>query len=152
MIIFTPHFTFSSSSRKRKYFSHAVTVKCRTTIKALFVYLNVCLGVKLDSLSCWFTSISSILLINIRYHVVAIVSNINIHRNYSSLWETRSKKMHFQYRKMTWNEHIFTIIIFAVVQKIVHKMQQVLIYETILYILPRYCIVSKSLHGYYACL
>lgn len=28
------------------------TVKCRTIIKALFVYFNVCLRVMLDSLSC----------------------------------------------------------------------------------------------------
>ena len=29
-----------------------VTVKCRTAIKALFLYFNVCQSVKLDSLSC----------------------------------------------------------------------------------------------------
>jgi hypothetical protein len=34
-----------------------VTVKCRTAIKALFLYFNLCLSVMLDSLSCSFTSI-----------------------------------------------------------------------------------------------
>ena len=29
-----------------------VTVTCRTAIKALFLYLKLCLSVKLDSLSC----------------------------------------------------------------------------------------------------
>jgi len=35
-----------------------VTVKCRTTIKELFLYFNLCLSVKLDSLSCSFTTIT----------------------------------------------------------------------------------------------
>ena len=35
-----------------------VPVKCRTAIKALFLYLNVCLSVKLDRLSWSFTSIA----------------------------------------------------------------------------------------------
>jgi hypothetical protein len=35
-----------------------VTVKCRGAIKALFLYLNVCLSVMLNNLSCSFTSIS----------------------------------------------------------------------------------------------
>jgi len=35
-----------------------VTVKCRTAIKAPFLYSNLCLSVKLYSLSCSFTSIS----------------------------------------------------------------------------------------------
>jgi hypothetical protein len=34
-----------------------VTVKCRTAIKALFLYLNLGLSVMLDILSCSFTSI-----------------------------------------------------------------------------------------------
>ena len=34
-----------------------VTVKCRTTIKVLFIYFNWCLSVMLDSVSCSFTSI-----------------------------------------------------------------------------------------------
>ena len=33
------------------------TVKCRTIIKALFVYFNVCLRVMLDSHVCLFISI-----------------------------------------------------------------------------------------------
>ena len=36
---------------------HIVTMKCRTAIQSLFLYLN-CLGVMLNSLSCSFTSIS----------------------------------------------------------------------------------------------
>jgi len=35
-----------------------VTVKCRTAIKVLFSYFNLCPSVNLDSLSCSFTSIS----------------------------------------------------------------------------------------------
>ena len=35
-----------------------VIMKCRTAIKALFFHFNVCLSVKLDGLSCSFTSIS----------------------------------------------------------------------------------------------
>ena len=35
-----------------------VTVKCRTVIKALFLYLNLYLSVMLNSLSCLLTSIS----------------------------------------------------------------------------------------------
>ena len=35
-----------------------VTVKCRTAIKVLFLYFNLCLSVMLNSLSCPFTSIS----------------------------------------------------------------------------------------------
>jgi hypothetical protein len=35
-----------------------VTLKCRTVIKALFLYFNLCLSIMLDSLSCSFTSIS----------------------------------------------------------------------------------------------
>jgi hypothetical protein len=31
---------------------HTVIVKCRTVVKALFLYFNLCLSVKLDSLSC----------------------------------------------------------------------------------------------------
>jgi hypothetical protein len=31
-------------------------VKCRTAIKVLFLYFNLCLSVKLDSFSCSFTS------------------------------------------------------------------------------------------------
>ena len=34
-----------------------VTIKCRTAIKILFLYFNLCLSVKFDSLSCSFTSI-----------------------------------------------------------------------------------------------
>jgi hypothetical protein len=34
-----------------------VTVKCRTAIKSLFLYFNICLSVMLDSLSCSFTLI-----------------------------------------------------------------------------------------------
>ena len=37
-----------------------VTVKCRTTIRALFRYLNMCLSVKLNSFSLSFSSISSL--------------------------------------------------------------------------------------------
>jgi len=49
--------------REKKIFrsrrpSPTVTVKCKTAIKALFLYTNLCLSVKLDSLSCSFTSIS----------------------------------------------------------------------------------------------
>jgi hypothetical protein len=36
----------------------SVTVICRTAIKALFVYFNLCLCVMLDNLSCSFKSIS----------------------------------------------------------------------------------------------
>ena len=35
-----------------------VTVKCRTAIKVLFLYRNLCLSVNFDSISCSFTSIS----------------------------------------------------------------------------------------------
>jgi hypothetical protein len=35
-----------------------VTLKCRTAIKALFLYFNLCPSVMLDSLSCSFTYIS----------------------------------------------------------------------------------------------
>jgi len=35
-----------------------VTVKCRTAIKGLLLYFNLCLSLVLDSLSCSFTSIS----------------------------------------------------------------------------------------------
>jgi len=35
-----------------------VTMKCRTAIKVLFLYLNLCPSVMLNSLSCLFTSIS----------------------------------------------------------------------------------------------
>ena len=35
-----------------------VTVNCRTTIKELFLYLNLCVSVMLDRLSYLFTSIS----------------------------------------------------------------------------------------------
>jgi len=35
-----------------------VTVKCRTAIKELLFYFNLYLSVKLDSLSCLFTSTS----------------------------------------------------------------------------------------------
>ena len=35
-----------------------VTVKCRTAITVLFLYFNVCLSIKLDSLSCSFTFLS----------------------------------------------------------------------------------------------
>jgi succinate dehydrogenase hydrophobic anchor subunit len=35
-----------------------VTVKCRTAIKVMFLYFNLCLSVTLNSLSCSFTSIS----------------------------------------------------------------------------------------------
>ena len=35
-----------------------VTVKCRTAIKALFLYFNSCLSVMFDSLSCSFIPIS----------------------------------------------------------------------------------------------
>jgi hypothetical protein len=38
----------------------SVTVKCRTAIKVLYRYFNVCLRVILDNLSCLFTSISFI--------------------------------------------------------------------------------------------
>jgi hypothetical protein len=34
-----------------------VTVKCMTVIKLLFLYFNLCLSVRLSSLSCAFTSI-----------------------------------------------------------------------------------------------
>jgi hypothetical protein len=34
-----------------------VTVKCRTAIKALFLYFNLCLSVMLNGLSCALTSI-----------------------------------------------------------------------------------------------
>jgi hypothetical protein len=34
-----------------------VTLKCRTVIKALLLYFNLCLSVMLDNLSCPFTSI-----------------------------------------------------------------------------------------------
>jgi hypothetical protein len=37
---------------------HIVTVKCRTAIKAAFLYLILCLSVMLDIFSCSFTSIS----------------------------------------------------------------------------------------------
>ena len=37
---------------------YTVTVKCRTVIKACFLYFNVYLSVMLDSQSCSFTSIS----------------------------------------------------------------------------------------------
>ena len=33
-------------------------VKCKVAIKVLFIYLNVCLGIKLDNLSCSCTSLS----------------------------------------------------------------------------------------------
>ena len=36
----------------------AVTVNCRTAMKALSGYFNLCLSVKFDSLSCSFTSIA----------------------------------------------------------------------------------------------
>ena len=36
----------------------AVTVKCRTAIKKMFLYFILCPSVKLDSLSCLFISIS----------------------------------------------------------------------------------------------
>jgi hypothetical protein len=35
-----------------------VTVKCKTAINALFLYLNLYLNVMLNSLSCSFTSVS----------------------------------------------------------------------------------------------
>ena len=35
-----------------------VTVKCRTAIKELVLYFNLCGSIKLDSLSCSFTFIS----------------------------------------------------------------------------------------------
>jgi len=38
-------------------YRYIVTVKCRTAIKALFLYMNVCLIVMLDSLSFSITSI-----------------------------------------------------------------------------------------------
>jgi hypothetical protein len=39
-----------------------VTVKCRTAIKVLFLYMNLCQSVKLDSLSCPFTSTSFLII------------------------------------------------------------------------------------------
>ena len=36
----------------------SVTEKCKTAIKALFLYLNLCLNVMLNGLSCSFTFIS----------------------------------------------------------------------------------------------
>jgi len=44
-----------------------VAVRCRTAIKALFLYFNLCLSVMFDSLSCSFTSIS--FLTNLLKHV-----------------------------------------------------------------------------------
>ena len=35
-----------------------VTVKCRTAIKVMFLYINSCLSIMIDRLSCSFTSIS----------------------------------------------------------------------------------------------
>jgi len=34
------------------------TVKCRTAIKAIFLYFNLCMSVLLNNLSCPFTSLS----------------------------------------------------------------------------------------------
>ena len=42
-----------------------VTVKCRTAIQVLFLYFNLCLSIKMNSLSCSFTS-KSFLLINLQ--------------------------------------------------------------------------------------
>ena len=49
------HFIFTSISSVE---DPTVTVNCRTTIKELFLYLNWCLSVILNSLSYLFTSIS----------------------------------------------------------------------------------------------
>jgi len=48
------HFTVMYANYRRP----TVTVKCRTAIIMLFLYLNVCLSVDSGSLSCSFTSIS----------------------------------------------------------------------------------------------
>ena len=37
-----------------------MTVKCRTAIKTMFLYFNLCLSVMLDSFSCSFTSTSNL--------------------------------------------------------------------------------------------
>jgi hypothetical protein len=44
--------------RYANYRRHTVTVKCRTAIIMLFLYLNICLSVDSGSFSCSFTSIS----------------------------------------------------------------------------------------------
>ena len=46
-----------------------MTVKCRTAIRALFLYLNLCLRVKLNSLSCSFTFISFLTNFKLRSYI-----------------------------------------------------------------------------------
>jgi hypothetical protein len=61
-----------------------VTVTCRTAIKALFLYFNLCLSVMLDSLSCSFTSIS--FLPNCSHFHVCLVEELFILRYLTMLW------------------------------------------------------------------
>jgi hypothetical protein len=68
-----------------------VTVKCRTTIKVLFLYLLLYLSVKFISLSCRFTSISY-LTNSISSHTLYFI-NVIIHRLVSDCCSTPSEQL-----------------------------------------------------------
>jgi len=51
-----------------------MTVECRTAIKEIFLYFNVCPSVKLESFSYSFTSISFVTI----YTVFTFIKNIDI--------------------------------------------------------------------------
>ena len=60
------HWLFMSAAQLKYALSlsedHIVTMKCRTAIQVLFLYVNLCLSVKFESLVCQFPSISFSLL------------------------------------------------------------------------------------------
>ena len=57
-------------------------VKCRTAIKTMFLYINLCLSVKFASLSCSLTSIS--FLTNISAHTQNKLEYVNCEKYYQS--------------------------------------------------------------------